>query len=293
MKKEIDFYSKKVRCSALVYKPKLDSSKGLIVMAHGLGGVKELWIDKFADFFSKNGYECFLFDYRNQGASDGSKKQLVNVKDQLEDWNNAIDFAKQNSKTKNIILFGSSFSGGHVIKLLSERKDVKMAISQCPYTDALATTKTFPMKRILRFVFPVIFDLLSCVTGYHPYMLQLASKDGKTALMKVPNFEVYLEKIPKDLNVPNAAPARTILQFLKYSPGKYFKKITKPIFVAPCLKDNLAPASKTIELAHQCKTAVVKEFDCDHFDIYFGEYFKDACNSYLEFLDNSIKIKSK
>lgn len=287
MKKTIDFYSDKTRCSALLYQANLPVPKGLIIMAHGLGGVKELWIDKFAEFFSKNGYTCFLFDYRNQGTSDGNKRQLVSVKDQLEDWNNAINFAKNNldTRTDNLILFGSSFSGGHVIKLLSEREDAKMAISQCPYTDALATAKTFSPLSVLKFIPPVVLDLLSCIAGYHPYMLELANKSGKSALMRVPNYDFYQKRIPKGLNVQNAAPARTILEFLKYSPGKYFKKITKPIFVAPCLKDNLAPAHKTIELARQCKTATIKEFNCNHFDIYFDDFFTEACNEYLNFLN--------
>ena len=67
--------------------------------------------------------------------------------------------------------------------------------------------------------------------------------------------------------------------------GKYFKNIDRPIYVATCLKDNLAPAYKTIELANKCKSATIKEYNCNHFDIYFDDYFKEACNDYLEFLN--------
>ena len=294
MKNEIDFYSKKTRCSALYYKTNLKKPNGIIVMAHGLGGVKELWIDKFASFFAKNGYECFLFDYRNHGTSDGNKRQLVNVKDQLIDWNNAIDFVKNNlnQNNKNIILFGSSFSGGHVIKLLSERKDIKMAISQCPYTDTLATVKTFSLFSMIKLMLSAILDLLTCVTGYHPYTLLLANESGKKALMKVANYDAYEKRIPKNLKVINKAPARTVFEFLKYSPGKYFKKIDKPIFVSPCLKDNLAPAYKTIELAKKCKSATIKEYNCHHFDIYFDDLFEESSKDYLKFL-NKYTINSK
>lgn len=285
MKEEMYFYSKNYRCSALYYRTNLKNPKGIIVMAHGLGGVKELWIDKFAEFFAENGYECFLFDYRNYGTSEGNKRQLVKVKDQLIDWNNAIDFVKSNLNKKDIILFGSSFSGGHVIKLLSERKDIKMAISQCPYTNTFATVKTFSFISQIKLVFSAILDLLTCVTGYHPYTLELANESGKKALMRVPNYNDYLKNIPKNLKIINNAPARTVFEFLKYSPGKYFKKIDKPIFVAPCLKDNLAPAYKTIELANKCKTATVKEYNCNHFDIYFDDLFDKSSKDYLDFLN--------
>ena len=287
MAEEISFYSENVRCSALNYRTNSDRPKGMVVMAHGLGGVKELWINRFAEFFCANGYNCFLFDYRNYGTSDGDKRQLVKVRDQLKDWENAIEFAKNELRTdgEKLILFGSSFSGGHVIRLLSERDDVIAAVSQCPYTDTLATVKTFSPKSILKFTLPVLLDLLSCLTGYHPYTLDLANETGKGALMKVPHYNEYLKRVPETLKVNNKAPARTILEFLKYSPGKYFKNVHKPIFVAPCLRDNLAPAYKTIELAGQCPTAVVKEYDCDHFDIYFDPFFEEACGDYLNFLN--------
>lgn len=86
-----------------------------------------------------------------------------------------------------------------------------------------------------------------------------------------------------DTEYINEAPARTLLEFLKYSPGKYFSKITTPIFVAACTKDDLAPADKTIELAQKCKTATCKTYDCGHFQIYCNELFEEVIKDYLEF----------
>eukprot|EP00766_Chilomastix_caulleryi_P001800 gnl/Chilomastix_caulleri/2772.p1 GENE.gnl/Chilomastix_caulleri/2772~~gnl/Chilomastix_caulleri/2772.p1 ORF type:complete len:131 (+),score=12.12 gnl/Chilomastix_caulleri/2772:56-448(+) len=109
----------------------------VIVMAHGLGGVREMRLDEHASRFVTEGYACLLFDYRNFGASGGKKRQLVNVKDQLEDWNNAIEFIKKDNRVNSskVFLFGSSFSGGHVITLSSRRKDICATIAQCPYTN--------------------------------------------------------------------------------------------------------------------------------------------------------------
>lgn len=286
---ERDFYSGGTRCSALYYKVSTSTPKGIIVMANGLGGVKELWLNKFADFFCKNGYDCLLFDYRNFGTSDGKKRQLVNVKDQIQDFNSAVDFVRKNfdASSKGVILFGTSFSGGHVIKLLSERNDIKMAISQCPYTNTLATLKTFSVKEFLKFIPPILLDLLSCLTGYHPFTLKLTGGSDEVALMKITNYKKYLEELPKGLIINNKVPARTILQFFRYSPGKYFKDINKPIYVAACTKDSLAPTHKTIELAKKCEFAEIKEYDCGHFDIYFDGYFKKASEDYLRFLDKN------
>ena len=112
-------------------------------------------------------------------------------------------------------------------------------------------------------------------------MLKLSTYKGELAFMDAD------EKTTNDFldgaEFINKAPARTLLEFLKYSPGKYFSKINTPIFVAACTQDDLAPADKTIELAKKCKTSTYKTYDCGHFQIYCNELFEEVINDYLEF----------
>ena len=86
-------------------------------MAHGLGGTREMRLNEYAEKFASAGFACFLFDYRNYGASDGNQRQLINVRMQLKDWDNAIEFVKKDRRIngENVLLVVSSFSGGHVI----------------------------------------------------------------------------------------------------------------------------------------------------------------------------------
>ena len=56
-----------------------------------------------------------------------------------------------------------------------------------------------------------------------------------------------------DAKFINKTPARSLLEFIKYSPGKFFGNISIPIYVAACSKDTLAPAEKTLELARNAK----------------------------------------
>ena len=283
---DIDFYSEGTRCSAWFYLPETDKKCPIIVMAHGLGGTRELRLYEYAERFAENGYACFLFDYRNYGASDGNKRQLINVKMQLKDWNNAIEFVKKDIRVNGdkLLLFGSSFSGGHVTWLSAHRNDILGAIAQCPYTDTMATIKEVGLCYILKRAPFVVADLLTCLTGYHPVMLKLSTYKGELAFMEAD------EKTTKDFvgnaKFINKAPARTLLEFLKYSPGKYFNKITTPIFVAVCTKDDLAPADKTITLAKKCKNSTYKTFDCGHFEIYCNEFFEEAINDYIVFFNN-------
>ncbi|BCI92043.1 hypothetical protein NIIDMKKI_72490 [Mycobacterium kansasii] len=44
----------------------------LLVMAHGLGAVRTMRLDAYAQRFCAAGYACLVFDYRNFGDSEGS-----------------------------------------------------------------------------------------------------------------------------------------------------------------------------------------------------------------------------
>jgi dienelactone hydrolase len=284
---DINFYSDETRCSAWLYLPNVDQKCPVIVMAHGLGGVREMRLDAYAEKFANEGYACLLFDYRNYGTSDGSKRQLINVMDQLEDWDNAINFVKRHNKVdgQQILLFGTSFSGGHVITLSARRQDILATVSQCPYTNTQATIKTVSPLSSLKTLPLAIADTLSSLTGYHPIMLKLAGAPGEAALMAVPDYKSYLQQVPEHSYFVNKAPARTILEFLKYSPGKYTNNVENPILYAVCLKDTVAPAQTTIKHAKHSERGTIKTYECGHFDIYLGDYFESVTEDYIEFFD--------
>lgn len=280
---DVAFFSKGTRCSAWLYLPIGERKCPVIVMAHGLGGVRDMRLYEYAERFALAGYACFLFDYRNFGASDGKKRQLVSVKKQLEDWNNAIDCIKKDNRVdgNKILLFGSSFSGGHVVTLSSHRNDIKAAVAQCPYTNSRATIRAVSLAFILKKVPYVIADILSCLTGYHPVMLKLSAPKGVNALME--SDDETTKKFIGNATYVNQVPARTILEFLKYSPCKYTLNISIPVFFAVCQNDILAPAKETINCVRRAKTAIVKEYDCGHFDIYLDAYVENAINDYIDF----------
>jgi predicted alpha/beta-fold hydrolase len=66
-------------CQACLYEPEGSGPFPTIVMAHGLGGIKEMRLDAFAERFSLAGYACLVFDYRHFGASDGLPRHLLDI----------------------------------------------------------------------------------------------------------------------------------------------------------------------------------------------------------------------
>src|ERR1700739_1547483 len=89
----------------------------LLVMAHGLGAVRTMRLDAYAERFCAAGYACLVFDYRNFGDSEGAPRQLLDIRMQLQDWIVAVAYARTLAGIDHnrIGLWGTVFAGGHVI----------------------------------------------------------------------------------------------------------------------------------------------------------------------------------
>src|ERR1700733_5677776 len=120
-REEIKFISGSDRISAWLYRPEgpdspdLEGPAPLLVMAHGLGAVRTMRLDAYAERFSEAGYACLVFDYRNFGDSEGAPRQLLDIRMQLQDWTVAVAYARTlpGIDPDRIGLWGTSFSGGH------------------------------------------------------------------------------------------------------------------------------------------------------------------------------------
>jgi fermentation-respiration switch protein FrsA (DUF1100 family) len=64
-------------------------------MGHGLGAVKEMGLDRYAQRFRAGGLAALVFDYRHFGASEGEPRQVLDIGLQLEDWAAALDYGRR------------------------------------------------------------------------------------------------------------------------------------------------------------------------------------------------------
>ncbi len=155
-----DIISEGTRMRAEVFAPKKPTSDRLptIVMSHGWGGTAAgLRPDAIA--FARAGYLVVAFDYRGWGKSDsrlilaGKKpekkdgKLIAEVKevrgvvdpiDQTTDILNAIHWVagEKQCDPERIGIWGSSFSGGHVVYVAARDPRVKAFVSQVGSMDA-------------------------------------------------------------------------------------------------------------------------------------------------------------
>src|SRR6202012_3918025 len=95
----------------------------------------------YAERFSAAGYACLVFDYRNFGDSEGQPRQVLDIDLQLADWAAAVAYARTLDGVDHdrIALWGTSFAGGHVITTAARLPGIAAVVSQCPFTDSVAS----------------------------------------------------------------------------------------------------------------------------------------------------------
>jgi pimeloyl-ACP methyl ester carboxylesterase len=138
MKRNIEFSSKGVTCRGWLITP--DKGNGpfpTLIMAGGWCYTKEIVMPDYADFFTREGVACLLFDYRNFGESDGMPRQHLDPWMQIADYRNAISFAEtlQEVDANRIGIWGISYSGGHVLIAGALDSRVRCIVSNIPVVD--------------------------------------------------------------------------------------------------------------------------------------------------------------
>ncbi|WP_046318299.1 alpha/beta fold hydrolase [Mycobacterium sp. UM_Kg1] len=295
-REDVSFRSGADRISAWLYRPDDSGPNGapLLVMAHGLGAVRTMRLDAYAERFAAAGYACLVFDYRNFGDSDGAPRQLLDVGTQLADWSAAVDFAHTlpGVDRNRIGLWGTSFGGGHVIATAA-RLPVAAGVAQCPFTDGIASARCIPPLTTARISVLAVRDLVAARLGNPPVMVATAGRPGDVALMSTPDaYPGYLKLVPPGESLRNEVAARIGMKILTYRPGRLAAKVSCPILFCVCDTDSVAPAGPTLRYAAKAPRGTVKRYPEGHFDIYVGEAFERVVADQLEFLDRNLASPS-
>lgn len=291
---DLQFPSGNVQCSAWLYLPATPRAP-VIVMAHGLGAVRTMRLDAFAERFCEAGYACLVFDYRHFGDSEGEPRQLLDVNRQLEDWQAAMACARSRPEvdSRRVILWGTSFSGGHVIAAGARDGRVAAVVSQCPFTDGLASTLALGPISGLKVSVLAVVDVLGSLVGAAPVMVALSGKPYSAALMTAPDAEPgYRALKPAGPPIPALVAARFGLQITTYYPGRRAADLACPVLFCVCDKDTVAPARRTLRHVRKAPQGTVKVYPEGHFDIYVGQAFERVVADQIDFLHRTVPVVS-
>ena len=203
-----------------------------VVMAHGFSGVREQRLDAYAERFAEAGLAALVFDYRHFGASEGEPRQLLSIARQLADWRAAVAHARSldGVDPKRVALWGTSFSGGHVVQVAAGDDRIAAVVSQAPFTDGLTAIRENspaqaaqadrgrPARRAAALLRPR--PLITCPRSAPP---------GSPAVMTAPEAEPGLRSLdPPESTWENRVAARVMLAVGAYRPYAKFEQLRMP-----------------------------------------------------------------
>lgn len=290
---DVEFFSNGTCCRAWLYTPEKPNAAA-IVMAHGLGGTRDAGLEPFATQFADHGFTVVLFDYRHFGASDGEPRQLLSIPRQLQDWRAAVEFARSlpNVDAKRIGLWGTSFSGGHVLTTAANDSSIAAASAQGPMVDGLAASlemvKYAGLGRLAKLAAYGSADQVRGLLGMKPITVPLVAAPGQFAAMSSHDALSGYSAITPD-NWRNEMCARMALYLASYRPISQAHKLICPVLIQACTKDSVAPAAAAVKLARKAGTNVeLKQYDIGHFDIYVGKARDVAVADQLDFFKRAL-----
>ena len=287
VRKDVRFDSGETYCSAWLFLPEGVKNPPVVVLGHGLGAVREMRLDAFSERFAAAGVAALAFTYRYFGDSGGQPRQLMSVNRQLEDWDAALAYVQQHPKLdgSRVAIWGSSFGGGHAITVASRHPELLAAVSQCPFTDGLASAAALGLRSMFAITPVIARDLVAKFLGRPPVMVPIAAAPGQVAMMNAHDaLEGSLRLVPPGMSFVNHIAARVIPEIMFYRPGRAAAKVTMPILFCVSSTDTVTPPEQTLAYARHAPQGEIRLYEAGHFDFYVDEAFEQLSADQTDFL---------
>ena len=221
-----------------------------VVMGHGFGATRDAGLAPFAERFAAAGLPVLTFDYRGFGTSEGTLRQDVNHRHQRQDYHAAIAAARSlaDIDPDRVALWGSSYSGGHVIAVAAEDSRVRAVVSQGASMDGRAALfgggqRSGPGKgkgRGWGLAKAGLRDLVRAATHRSPYLVPITGPVGSDAVIAGPGgLDGYQAIMGPTFR--NEMCARGVLRIAFKRPVTFAGRVTCPVLIVAAENDSFGP----------------------------------------------------
>lgn len=271
------FESEGTRLAARLYRPDGAAAVPVIVMAHGFSAVMEQLAPQ-AEALRAAGFAVLAFDHPCFGLSRGTPRGEVDPPRQLRAWRDAVSFVRTLAglDRERIGLWGSSFSGGHVIQAGALDPRVRCVVSQVPFVAG--------------------WDLIGGRPGADAFVALLTAERERRFAGEAPTM---LAVTSADPEMPCAFPGETARRFFDeaafptwtnavtlgsfeyvrgYEPGLWAHRLApRGLLVIVAEDDRVTPVPPVLEaFARAGEPKRLVRVPGDHFEVYGGPGFDQA-----------------
>jgi len=249
------------------------SNGACVVMAGGFAMPKEPATDRFAVRFHDEGFSVLAFDFRRLGGSRGQPRQVVRIRDQLQDWQSAIAFARVLPEVSpdRLALWAFSATGGQVLDVAARTPGLAAVIAQTPAVDGAAATRNAARYQsgaaLLRLTARGLGDALGSVVGRSPLLVPLSGPRGTVAVLTTPDAVDGDRALDAD-RYPDwrqVVAARSALRLGAYRPAGAAARVRCPLLVVVADQDRTAPAAPAVAAARRAPRAEVVHVPGGHY----------------------------
>ena len=268
------------------------SNGACVIMAGGGAVTKEPGTDPFARPFHEAGFSVLAFDYRRLGESGGQPRQVVRMKDQVADWQAALDFAPSlpGVDPARLAIWGFSLSGGHVFRVAADNPHLAAAIAQTPNADSpVAARKAQRHQKpvaALRMAGLILRDALGGLVGRPPVLVALSGEPGTVALLTTPDGkggDAALNPGNKYPDWQQEVAARSVPGFALYRPGRHASRVRCPLLVLVCDQDQSALAEPAAEAVRHAPRGELVRMPGGHYEPFLAGHERSV-EAELDFL---------
>jgi pimeloyl-ACP methyl ester carboxylesterase len=291
------FMSRGMMCAATLHRPQTDSTspQPAILIIHGWGGIQDALTPPFCAAFNELGFAVMTFDYPTWGDSQGLPRNQINPWQRVRDADAALTHLKSQPQIdpRRIVLWGTSFGGGHVIELAAEHTSLLGAIAQVPMMDGRDALLATPLMQMTKIFAHALKDLTPFTA---PVYIPVVAPEGQFATMNRDNAYAVLMRgiaqagIRNTDRYDNRVTARSILNIGLYRPFKKLKQIRVPTLLIGGTRDSVAPFSAQKIDRWQNPYLQYQTLDADHFEPYFEPQLSVNLRYQLDFLGGLIKV---
>jgi dienelactone hydrolase len=296
-REDVRFSSGDSECAAWLYRPTAPgavteggASPGAVtergapcvVMAHGFSLTRHEGLDEFAQRFATAGLGALAFDHRHLGDSGGEPRQRFRKREQLEDWRNAIAFARATDgiDAERIVLWGFSFSGGHVVTIAQRDHRLAAVLALCPFVDGLARVLSTPLP-LVAWVLP---RALVDSAGRHT-LIAVTGPPGSHAAMTLPGeAEGFARVVSQGSPWRNEISPGLFATVALHRPLAGASRIACPLWVGLGERDVSVSARAVQRLAERAPQGQLQRYPYDHFEPFLEGNLERVAGDQIGFL---------
>ncbi len=231
-------------------------------MAHGLSAVKEMFLDDYAAAFCRAGFTTLVYDHFGFGASGGEPRQSASPVLQQQGYRDAVTWLARSPGVDpdRIGIWGTSFSGAHVITLCAQELPIAAGVAQVPFLGAEGSE---PPIGIIDAVIKAAHDPTATVPA------TTDRPDGAGAMYLDGAHEWFLDAAATRAPAwRNELLVAGFLDAADYRPFESLAQLRIPLLVVAAAGDHLTPPAALVAMEPKPRHVEVVEIPGHHFDAY-------------------------